>query len=168
VGQRVRRDVREVRRQRQAELLHRQRTCLEGGGHGGAELPAVEVQRRADRLADLALPLLDRAGEGAQHQGVVGGEQVDRAAHRHQPDQRPVLEPGRDVVRVEALDPRREGEVRRQVLLGLEPDEVTDCGRHVVHDPLQQVLAGQQGAVEVAGGELHPSNLESAGRLTPR
>ena len=90
---------------------------------------AVHVAGAADALADPDLPLVDGRGPLPQHQRVVGGEQVDGAAHHQEPDQRAVLEAARDGVRVEVLEPRGQGQVRRQVLLRLEPDQVAGPSR---------------------------------------
>ena len=86
---------------------------------------------------------------------------MDGAAHGQEPHQRAVLEPGGDVVRVERGQPRGQGEVRRQVLLRLQPDQVPD---HLVRrgvGALEQVLAVQQGAVEPARGEPHCAIIET-------
>jgi hypothetical protein len=98
---------------------------------------------------------VDRRGPAAQEQRVVRDEQVHGAAHHQEPHQRAVLQPGRDGVRVEVLDPGGQGEVRRQVLLGLEPDEVPD---HLVRGrggARQQVLAVQERAVQAPAAEDH-------------
>ncbi len=124
VGQRVGRDIGEGLGEHLAEPLDRQRAIGQRRAQSHGELVDVDVHRRPHHLADLALALVDRPGELAQHQRVVGDQQVHRAAHRQQPHQRPVLEAARDVVRVEGLEPRREPEVRRLVVLRLEADEV--------------------------------------------
>ena len=62
---------------------------------------------------------------------------------------------GGDVVGVERREPGGQGEVRRQVLLSLQPDQVP---HHLVRrrvGALEQVLPVQQGAVEPTGGEPH-------------
>ena len=55
--------------------------------------------------------------------------------------------------RVEPLQPRREGEVGREILLCLQADQVLDHLERGHRGALQQVLPRQQRAVEVAGGE---------------
>jgi hypothetical protein len=51
---------------------------------------------------------------------------VDRAAHDHDPDERPLLEQARELLRPDALETRPERRVRVQGYLRLEPDEVLD------------------------------------------
>ena len=53
------------------------------------------------------------------------------------------------------VEARRQREVRREVLLRLQPDQVPDHLGHGGGRALQQVLAGEQGPVEVARGQLH-------------
>ena len=104
----------------------------------------------------LALAVLARAGSTAaaiSASSAVSRWMVPRIVT--QPDQRPVLEPAGHGVRVEVVEPRGEREVRREVLLRLQPDEVAD---HLVRARRacgEQVLAVQQGPVELAAGQAH-------------
>ncbi len=146
---------REPLRQGQPQRLLGQRPVGQQLGQRGVERVAVDLPGGADGLAHLDLAVVHRHGPLAQGERVVAGEQVDRAAHHQQPDQGLVLEPAGDVVRVEVGEPRRQREVRRQVVLGLQPDQVLRHldGRGV--DAFEQVLAVQQGPVQDVFAEPH-------------
>ena len=69
------------------------------------------------------------------------------------------LQSPRQLVRVEGIEPRGQGEVRREVLLRLQADEVLDHRQCRDRGAREQVLAQQQRPVEVPAAQ-HPSTLE--------
>ncbi len=99
------------------------------------------------------LPLGHDLRQRLERERVPDRGQVDRPAHEPEPDDLPLLEQPPELIRVEALEPRPEPDVRRHDLLRLEPDEVLD---HVVHRHVgaaEQVLPLQQRAVQRAATE---------------
>jgi hypothetical protein len=78
---------------------------------------------------------------------------VDRHPHERRLDDRPSLERARKGVALEAVEPRPQPDVHRRRVLRLQPtDALQGTGqRHA--QPLEQQLARQQGAVELAPGE---------------
>jgi len=105
------------------------------------ELPAVRAAA-VERAGE------DRLDDRAQGQAVARGEQVDCRAHHRDPDGLPVADQRRQLVRVEAVQPRPERHVRRLRQLRLQADHVLDRLRRRHLHPAQQQLAMQQRAVQ--------------------
>ena len=75
-------------------------------------------------------------------------DHVDRRTHQRGLDDPSVLERGREVAPAEPGDARPEADVTRRRVLGLEPADVLDDGLDRPGGALEEVLAGQQGAVQ--------------------
>ena len=90
-----------------------------------------------------------RLHQRPQEQRVVGGHEVDRAAHHHDPDQRTVLEQHADGHGIEVGESRPEGEVRIERVLRLEPDEVTHRLERGRGRPFEEQLPGERGSIQV-------------------
>ena len=76
-----------------------------------------------------------------------------------EPDQLAVAECVADRSRVEVTEPGVQGQVRRQRLLCLQPDQVVDEVYGREPGPFQQVLAMEERSVENAWTQLHPDSL---------
>ena len=87
---------------------------------------------------------------------------MNRAAHREDPHRIPPFERLGEVMGVEAVDAGGEGQVRRKVVLRLEPEKVLDHGERRHRRTRDQVLAEQQRAIQVAEAE-HPATVRRPG-----
>ena len=90
-----------------------------------------------------------RLHQRPQEQGVVGGHEVDRAAHHHDPDQRTVREQHAHGHGIEVGESRPEGEVRIERVLRLEPDEVKHRLERGRGRPFEEQLPGERGSIQV-------------------
>ena len=90
----------------------------------------------------------------APREEVVRGREVQRRAHQGRAQHGVRLEHAHELGRVEALQPRPQPVERRGRHLALHTGEVLDGRDHAERRAPQQQLALEQGAVELAGGEL--------------
>ena len=86
---------------------------------------------------------------------VVEDHGVQRDPHQRRLDDGVRREGGVEVVRPEPADPVPQGDVRGGRLLGLQGDDPADRLDDVRAPPAQQLLAGEGGAVQLAGGQGH-------------
>jgi hypothetical protein len=145
--------------QQLAEPRDRQRPLGQQPTARGHQVVGRDVAGGPAHLAAVALPVEGRLHPRSQREGVVGGEHVDGAAQGEEPHRLPSGERAGQLLGVEAVEAGREGEVRRQVLLRLQADEVLDHLQRRDRRAREQVLAQQQRPVEVPAAQ-HPSTLE--------
>ena len=81
---------------------------------------------------------------------VLCGDEVQRLAHQGRAHNGPVVQRAAQIVPLEALEPRRERDVRRAGPLALERAEPVDRRRHVERDAFEQQLPRERGAVQRA------------------
>ncbi len=112
----------------------------------------LDEVRRELRVAG-QLGIEDGLRQWAQHQGVVGGDQVDGPSHHHDADERPVLEAAAQLVRVEGVEARPQRQVRVERLLGLEAHQPRHDRHRIDGSTLEQELPGQGGPPEGPVGE---------------
>ena len=87
---------------------------------------------------------------------VLGCDEVQRLAHEGRAHDGPIVQSAAQILPLEALEPRGERHVRRARTLALERAEAVDRGRNVERDPLEQELACERGAIQLAQGQrLH-------------
>ena len=123
--------------------LHQQVTG-EGADRAEVELGQGRLVLRVPRHL-----LVEHGLEQVAHpQGIVGGEQVDRASHRHHPHQRAIEEGLLEVGRLEAVHAGPQREVGIAGLLSLHPHEVLHHGNRTRASALEEVLAGEERAPE--------------------
>ena len=92
--------------------------------------------------------------QGPEHERVGRGNEMDRAAHAHDADDRAVEHQRFELGRIEGMQPRPERDVRVLRLLGLHADEPRNgVGHAVLRCALEQELPGERRVVELAVGQ---------------
>jgi hypothetical protein len=136
--------------ERPRELGHRARLAV---GHHGPTGRGELVEIDPVELAAVGpeYPLAQHGVvAGAPGEDVLGGEEVDGAAHEVCPHHPSLDQQVREDRRVERTQPRPEPDERLLRFLRLEPAEVRDGVGHRNVGAIEQQLPGQRGAVERA------------------
>ena len=121
------------------------------GDQGGGRLHVDPLQVAPDGPGP---PLPAGGPDGLGERRVVGGrDDVDGDPEQGRLDRPPVLEGPGQVVTAEVAQPRPQADVRRRGVLGLEAGDLLQRLGEGVAGALEEELAGQQGPVELAGGE---------------
>ena len=108
----------------------------------------ARARRGASRSHQLALA---RSSIAERERPVVAArDEVDRGPHQRRLDDRPPLERARECVALEPVQPRPQADVHRGRVLRLDPADPLERPRDRRPRPLQQVLAGEEGPVQVA------------------
>ena len=95
----------------------------------------------------------DRLGERAEHEAVVGGDDVHGAALHDETNDLAVEEQALQLAWTEVDEARPQGDVRVAGVLALHPDEVVDDVERRTANTGEEVLAVQRRPVELAGGQ---------------
>jgi len=151
---------------RVGKALHKRGPQLRPGARAlGHERPH-ERQRRGDvepaergRVLPMPGELSVEHGlhERAQHQAVVGADEMERGAHGDDADDAPLEQQRRELLRTEMIEPRPQRRVRVQRDLRLQTDEVLDRVEHRQGRPAEQQLALQRRSVQ----RLQAENLRA-------
>ena len=157
VGHRLLVAVRPALREPSTEGRATQRSVGQDLATGGDERLDVDVPEAAGERAR-GEPTGQRGlRPGSQRERVARGHEVDGRAHQRGSDRPTVLDRRSELAGVEAVQPRPEPDVRRQRRLRLHANEVLDLVEGGRGHAFEQVLAGEQGAVEGARSEHRPT-----------
>ena len=141
-----------------AQRLERARLDVDERSAAGDQLVHVDPLEAPAELA-LEATVEDRLDERSDPPGVARRDEVDRRAQECEPDDGPIGDQVRQLVRAKGGKASPQTDVRGVRRLGLQGHELLDhLGRGAVR-ALEQRLAGERGAVQRLAGQHGPGMM---------